>query len=306
KTVTVVFCDLVGSTALGERTDPEVLRDLMGAYHAELRTILERHGGTVEKFVGDAAMAVFGLPQIHEDDAVRAVRAAIEICDALEALGLEVRIGVNTGEVVAGTGETLVTGDAVNVAARLEQAAGAGEVLIGEGTEALVRDAVRTVPVEPLNLKGKSELVPAFRVLELRNQVPAFTRPIETPFVGRGKELRQLEDALASAIETRTPQLATIVGPPGIGKSRLARELLGRADGRVVVGRCLSYGDGITYWPLAEIVEQVGDVREALGSGSDADLAALRIGVAFGSTEATAAPEEIAWGVRKLFEALAA
>ncbi|HEX6679837.1 MAG TPA: AAA family ATPase [Gaiellaceae bacterium] len=306
KTVTVVFCDLVGSTALGERTDPEVLRDLMGRYHAELRTILERHGGTVEKFVGDAAMAVFGLPQVHEDDAVRAVRAAVEMRDALDPLGLEVRTGVNTGEVVAGSGETLVTGDAVNVAARLEQAAGAGEVLIGAGTERLVRDAVRTEPVEPLALKGKSEPLPAFRVLELFDQVPAFTRPIETPFVGRDDELRRLEDTLATAVETRVPQLATIVGPPGIGKSRLARELLGHADARVVVGRCLSYGEGITYWPLAEIVDQVGDLREALGTSSDADLAELRVGVALGSAEATAAPEEIAWGFRKLFEALAA
>ncbi len=306
KTVTVVFCDLVGSTALGERTDPEVLRDLMRRYHAELRTILERHGGTVEKFVGDAAMAVFGLPQVHEDDAVRALRAAVEIRDALEPLGLEVRIGVNTGEVVAGTGETLVTGDAVNVAARLEQTAGAGEVLIGAGTEPLVRDAVRTEPVEPLTLKGKSEPVPAFRVLELLDQVPAFTRPLETPFVGRVDELAQLDRALASAVKRRTPQLATVVGPPGIGKSRLARELLAHSDARIVVGRCLSYGEGITYWPLAEIVSQVGDVREALGDAADADLAARRIRVALGSADATAAPEEIAWGFRKLFEALAA
>jgi class 3 adenylate cyclase/tetratricopeptide (TPR) repeat protein len=306
KTVTVVFCDLVGSTALGERTDPEVLRDLMGRYHAELRTILERHGGTVEKFVGDAAMAVFGLPQVHEDDAVRAVRAAVEMRDSLEPLGLEVRIGVNTGEVVAGTGETLVTGDAVNVAARLEQTAGASEVLIGAGTEPLVRDAVRTEPVEPLTLKGKSEPVPAFRALELLDEVPAFTRPLETPFVGRVDELVQLDRALVTAVETRVPQLATVVGPPGIGKSRLARELLGRSDARIVVGRCLSYGEGITYWPLAEIVSQVGDIREALGDGADADLAARRIGVALGSADATAAPEEIAWGFRKLFEALAA
>jgi class 3 adenylate cyclase/predicted ATPase len=306
KTVTVVFCDLVGSTALGERTDPEVLRELMGRYHAELRGILERHGGTVEKFVGDAAMAVFGLPQVHEDDALRAVRAAVEMRDAMEPLGLEVRIGVNTGEVVAGTGETLVTGDAVNVAARLEQAAGAGEVLVGAATERLVRDAVRAAAVEPLALKGKSEPVRAFRVLDLLDDVPAFTRPLETPFVGRDEELQRLEAALATTIETRMPQLGTVVGPPGIGKSRLARELLGRADARVVVGRCLSYGEGITYWPLAEIVSQVGDLREALGDGPDADLAALRIGVALGSAEATAAPEEIAWGFRKLFEALAA
>src|SRR5213596_1102047 len=134
KIVTVLFCDLVGSTSLGERTDPERLRELMGRYHAELRTILERHGGTVEKFVGDAVMAVFGIPQVHEDDALRAVRAADEIRTAVGRLGLEARIGVNTGEVVAGNGETLVTGDAVNVAARLEQAANAGEVLVGEGT----------------------------------------------------------------------------------------------------------------------------------------------------------------------------
>jgi class 3 adenylate cyclase/tetratricopeptide (TPR) repeat protein len=308
KTVTVVFCDLVGSTALGERTDPEVLRDMMGRYHGEVRRILERHGGTVEKFVGDAAMAVFGLPLVHEDDAVRAVRAAVEMRDALEPLGLEVRIGINTGEVVAGTGETLVTGDAVNVAARLEQVAGAGEVLIGAGTESLVRDAARTEPVESLTLKGKSEPVPAFRVLEVLDQVPAFTRPIETPFVGRGDELRRLEGALESAIATRVPQLATIVGPPGIGKSRLVRELLGRTDARAVVGRCLSYGEGITYWPLTEIVDQVGNLDEALraGAGAEADLAALRIRVGLGSAEATAAPEEIAWGFRKLFEALAA
>jgi tetratricopeptide (TPR) repeat protein len=179
-------------------------------------------------------------------------------------------------------------------------------VLIGAGTEPLVRDAFRTEPIEPLGLKGKAEPVPAFRVLELLDQVPAFTRSIETPFVGRGDELLRLEDVLASTIETRAPQLATIVGPPGIGKSRLARELLGNTDARVVVGRCLSYGEGITYWPLAEIVDQVGDLREALGTGSDADLAALRIGVALGSAGATAAPEEIAWGFRKLFEALAA
>ena len=231
KTVTVVFCDLVGSTALGERTDPEVLRDVMARYHAELRAILERHGGTVEKFVGDAAMAVFGLPQVHEDDALRAVRAAVEMRDAVATLGLEVRIGVNTGEVVAGTGETLATGDAVNVAARLEQAAEAGEVLIGSVTERLVRDAVRTEAVEPLVLKGKQEPVVAFRVLGLVDEVPAFTRPIDAPFVGRRDELAELERALALAVETRTPQLATIVGAPGIGKSRLARELAGARRG---------------------------------------------------------------------------
>ena len=305
KTVTVVFCDLVGSTALGERTDPEVLRDVMARYHAELRAILERHGGTVEKFVGDAAMAVFGLPQVHEDDALRAVRAAIEMRGAVATLGLEVRIGVNTGEVVAGTGETLATGDAVNVAARLEQAAGAGEIMIGAPTERLVRGAVGAEAVEPLELKGKSQPVPAFRVRGLVDEAPAFTRPTHAPFVGRREELEQLESALGTATEARTPQLATIVGAPGIGKSRLARELLGRVEARVVVGRCLPYGEGITYWPLQEIVSQIGDVREALASSSDAELAAIRIEAALGLTDTPVSPEEIAWGVRRLFEALA-
>jgi class 3 adenylate cyclase/tetratricopeptide (TPR) repeat protein len=306
KTVTVVFCDLVGSTALGERSDPEVLRDLMSNYHAELRTILERHGGTVEKFVGDAAMAVFGLPQVHEDDALRAVRAAIEMRDAVARLGLQVRIGVNTGEVVAGTGETLVTGDAVNVAARLEQAADTGEVLIGAATERLVRSRLRAEATEPLALKGKSEPVPAFRALTLLDDVPAFTRPIAAPFVGRTEELERLEQAFEAAVQARAPQLATIVGPPGIGKSRLARELIGRVQARVLVGRCLSYGEGITYWPLQEMVSQIGDVRAVLQNAPDGDLAAVRIAAAIGDSDTPSTPEEIAWGARKLFEVVAA
>jgi class 3 adenylate cyclase/tetratricopeptide (TPR) repeat protein len=306
KTVTVVFCDLVGSTALGDRTDPEVLRDVMARYHAELRAILERHGGTVEKFVGDAAMAVFGLPQVHEDDALRAVRAAIEMRNAVSTMGLEVHIGVNTGEIVAGTGETLATGDAVNVAARLEQSAGAGEILIGAATERLVREAVRAEAIEPPTVKGKREPVSAFRVLGLVEAVPAFTRRIDAPFVGRREELDLLENVLVTAIETRTPQLATIVGAPGIGKSRLARELLGRVEAHVVVGRCLSYGEGITYWPLQEIASQVGDLRSALKGASDAELAAIRIEAALGVRDTPVSPEEIAWGVRRLLEALAA
>src|SRR6476646_6391766 len=168
KTVTVVFCDLTGSTALGDTTDPEALRATMRAYYEEMRTILERHGGTVEKFIGDAVMAVFGVPVAHEDDALRAVRAAWEMRTAVPSHGLAGRIGVNTGEVVVGgEGETLVTGDAVNVAARLEQSAPAGQVLIGPETRLLVRDAVRVESVEPLTLKGKSQPVEAFRLLEV-------------------------------------------------------------------------------------------------------------------------------------------
>ncbi len=262
--MTVLFCDLVGSTSLGERSDPEVLRDLMSRYHAEARTILERHGGTVEKFVGDAAMAVFGVPQVHEDDALRATRAAAELQDAVARLGLESRIGVNTGEVVADAGETLVTGDAVNVAARLEQVAGAGEILLGEPTHALVRDAVRAEPIEPLELKGKAEPVSAWRLLDVLPDVPAYTRAIDSLFVGRQVELAALEAALAEA-----PHLVTVVGPPGIGKSRLVREFVQRTDARVLVGRCLSYGEGITYWPLEEILAQIGGEPDALEGTTD-------------------------------------
>ncbi len=284
KTVTIVFCDLVGSTALGERTDPELLRELMSSYHATLRSILERHGGTVEKFVGDAAMAVFGIPNVHEDDAVRAVRAAAEMRHAVAGLGLSVRIGVGTGEVAAGTGETLVTGDAVNVAARFEQTAGPGEILICAPTERLVSGLVRVEAIAPLELKGKALPVPAFRLLEVLPDVPAFTAPIDAPFVGRGEELGALRAAHARAVEERIPQLCTIVGSPGIGKSRLVREFLTGAgeQAAILVGRCLPYGEGITYWPLGEIVRQVGgdqplDALAEIVGGDEGPLVADRL-----------------------------
>jgi class 3 adenylate cyclase/tetratricopeptide (TPR) repeat protein len=302
KTVTVLFCDLVGSTALGDGADPEVLRGRMARYYAQLKTILERHGGTVEKFIGDAAMAVFGLPSAHEDDALRAVRAALDARGAVAALDFQVRMGINTGEVVAGEGETLVTGDAINVAARLEQAAESGEILIGQLTEQLVRDAVRTERLEPLALKGKAARVPAYRVLELSAE-PSPTRRGHGPFVGREHELEQLHGVLAAAISQRQPQLATIVGPPGIGKSRLVHELTANGAARVVHGRCLSYGQGITYWPLQQMVEQLGDVGVVLGSIEDGALAADRIDAAVGAGAASS--DEIAWGFRRLFEALA-
>src|SRR6478752_5720406 len=204
KVVTVLFCDLVGSTALGESTDPEALRARMRRYFEDLRVILERHGGTVEKFVGDAVMAVFGIPVSHEDDALRAARAALEMRQAIGEHGLEARIGINTGGVVVGgEGETLVTGDAVNVAARLEQAAAAGEILIGAETRLLVRDAVLVEQVEPLSLKGKSEPVRAFRLLELLGGASALARHLGTPLVGRERERQRLwrdyEDAVADS-----------------------------------------------------------------------------------------------------------
>ena len=187
KVVSVLFCDVVGSTALGESTDPEALRALLARYFDRMKGIIESHGGSVEKFVGDAVMAVFGVPVVHEDDALRACRAALEMRDALPILGIQGRIGVNTGEVVTGTEERLATGDAVNTAARLEQAAATGEVLIGAETVRLARDAIDADPVEPLILKGKSEPVAAYRLVAASREGPA--RRLDAPMVGREQEL---------------------------------------------------------------------------------------------------------------------
>ena len=267
KVVTILFCDLVGSTALGESTDPEALRARMRRYFADLRGIVERHGGTVEKFVGDAVMAVFGIPVSHEDDALRAVRAASEMQAAVAGHGLEARIGLNTGEVVVGgEGETLVTGDAVNVAARLEQAAAAGEVLLGDETRALVRDAVVVEPLEPLALKGKSEPVAAFRLVDVLPGAAGLARHPETPLVGRERERRRLWRDYEDAVADRMCRLFTLLGPAGIGKSRLVADFLERVgdSADVLRGRCLSYGDGITYWPLVEILLAIGVEPESV------------------------------------------
>ena len=192
KTVTVLFCDVTGSTALGESLDPEALRALLARYFERMKAIVERHGGSVEKFVGDAVMAVFGVPAAHEDDALRAVRAAAEMRDALPELGILARIGLTTGTVVTGTEERLATGDAVNVAARLEQAAEPGEVLLGQPTFELVSDAVEAEAVDPLELKGKAEPVPAHRLLQV---LEAPERRHDSLFVGREQELGLVREA---------------------------------------------------------------------------------------------------------------
>ena len=302
KVVTLLFCDVVGSTALGESTDPEALRALLGRYFDEMKAIVERHGGTVEKFIGDAVMAVFGVPQLHEDDALRAVRAAVEMRDALPVLGVEARIGVNTGEVVVGTAERLATGDAVNVAARLEQAAGAGEVLLGAETAALVRDAVETEELE-LELKGKSEPLVAHRLVSLQAQAPAFARRFDAQLVGRERELRRLQEAFGQAGEDRSCQLFTLLGTAGVGKSRLTAEFIGSLDGaRVVRGRCLPYGEGITYWPVIEVLKQLPPAREL-----DLDPAAVAaIEGLLGDEPAVSSTEEIPWALRTLLESAAA
>jgi class 3 adenylate cyclase len=271
KVVTVLFCDLIGSTALGDQTDPETLRALMRRYYETARGVLERHGGTVEKFVGDAVMAVFGIPTSTEDDALRAVRAAVELRDTVHQLGLDARIGVNTGDVVAGEGDTLVTGDAVNVAARLEQAAGAGDILLGAETARLVRDAVESDPVQ-LDLKGKPGGVRAHRLTRLESAAPGITRRLDRPMVGRERERARLRGDFDDAVATRTSRLFTLIGPAGVGKSRLVADFLdGLEDARVARGRALSYGEGITYWPLVEMLVQLGIDPDAAIRTSTAD-----------------------------------
>jgi class 3 adenylate cyclase len=312
RTVTVVFADVAGSTALGETLDPEALRRVMGLYFDRMRLVLERHGAVVEKFIGDAVMAVFGVPRLHEDDALRAVRAAAEMQGELVALNdelrrdlgvsLELRIGVNTGEVVAGDAaarERLVTGDAVNVAARLEQGAAPGEILLGDETRVLVDAAVEVDSVEPLRLKGKSEPVPAWRLRGVREGASGFVRRLDTPLVGRESELATLLATVESAFEARAPHTITIVGPAGIGKSRLTNEVIAAvsAAAHVLVGRCLSYGEGITYWPLAEIVRQVGEI-------ADPEVKAVLAHVT--ERAAGGSADEVAWASRRLFESLAA
>jgi class 3 adenylate cyclase/tetratricopeptide (TPR) repeat protein len=290
KTVTVVFCDLTGSTALGDTTDPEALRATMRAYYEEMRTILERHGGTVEKFIGDAVMAVFGVPVAHEDDALRAVRAAWEMRTAVPALGLQGRIGVNTGEIVTGEGDTLVTGDAVNVAARLEQAAEPGQVLIGGETRRLVRDAIQVSPVE-VTAKGKPEPVEAFRLDEVDLEAASIARRLDTPLVGRAFELEQLRGAFDRTVRERRCHLFTLLGAAGVGKSRLVAEFLRDVDADIVSGRCLDYGEGITFWPVVSVLKQ-------LGPRADDTLARVVGGATL--------PNEIFAAVRLFLESLAA
>src|SRR6266542_6650271 len=217
KVVTVLFTDVTGSTTLGEQLDPESLRHVMERFFDTMRAAIERHGGVVEKFIGDAVMAVFGIPRLHEDDPIRAVRAAAAMGEALAELNeelqrergvtLAIRTGITTGEVVAGdpsAGQRLVTGDTVNTAARLEQAAGPGEVLIGEPTYRLVRDAIEVEPARPLDLKGKAERVPAYRLISVSPGAEAHARRLDSPMVGRDRELRILTEALDRAVSERT------------------------------------------------------------------------------------------------------
>jgi class 3 adenylate cyclase len=328
KLVTILFCDLQGSTSLGERLDSESLRETMSRYFDAMSAEITRHGGLIEKFIGDAVMAVFGLPRVHEDDALRAVRAARGMQEALAGLnaGLERtygvtlanRIGVNTGEVVAGdptTGQRLVTGDPVNTAARLEQAAGACDVLLGELTYRLVREHVEVEAVEPLELKGKAERVPAFRLVAVHD------RPVEVaerqPLVGREHEKARVAGAVRTAIEARSCGRLLITGDAGVGKSRLVEYVSAAAAQHALVlrGRCLSYGDGITFWPLVEALREASGIEESDGlAAARTKLADLlgpgheevfeRLASAVGLSERQYALPEVHWAARKLVETL--
>ena len=333
KLATMLFCDVTGSTAMGERFDAEAVRALMLRYFDEMRGAIERHGGAVEKFIGDAVVGIFGVPVAHEDDALRAVRAAAEMQERAVLLNEEfergfghriaLRIGVNTGEVVTGdvrTDRPMASGDPVNVAARLEQAARPGEILVGEQTYLLTRGAVSLEPVEPLALKGKTGRVAAYRLRSVADDGPAHARRLDVELVDREAELAALEAAFASCLAERRCRLVEIVGEAGVGKSRLAAEFVRSVASRstIMSGRCLSYGEGITYWPLAEAVKQAAGVdaadtpdrarariTELAAAGPDGETVARLVAVAAGLSEASASPEEIAWAVRRLLADLA-
>jgi len=328
KTVTIVFSDLKGSTALGERLDPEAFHEVKDRYFDAMAAEITRHGGKIEKYIGDAIMAVFGLPRAHEDDALRAVRAAAGMQAALARLNEDLRrrygialanrTGVNTGEVVANddpsADQKLATGDAVNVAARLEQAAPENQIYLGEITWRLVRDAVEAEAVEPLELKGKARAVAAHRLVSIRTLDRR--RRLETPIVGRDAELEALGESYREAAQRRSARLVTLIGDAGVGKTRLVQEFVDRvaAEARVLRGRCLPYGDGITFWPLRQIVAEAAGIAnddppelarsKLLATAGQADVAE-RVASVAGLSAAPFPLAELNWAVRRFLETLA-
>jgi class 3 adenylate cyclase/tetratricopeptide (TPR) repeat protein len=275
KVVTVVFADLVGFTARAETLDPEDVEAILRPYHQRLRDELERFGGTVEKFIGDAVMAVFGAPVVHEDDPERAVRAALAIRDwALEDEGMQVRVAVNTGEALVSVdarpeaGEAMVAGDVVNTAARLQSAAPVNAILVGEATHRATERMIDYREAGPVEAKGKSQPVAAWEVVSARGRTGVELAPSRVELVGRTRELELLTGALARVRDENAPQLLTLVGVPGIGKSRLVRELFEvvREDPELITwrqGRSLPYGEGVTFWALAEMVKAETGILES-------------------------------------------
>jgi class 3 adenylate cyclase/tetratricopeptide (TPR) repeat protein len=291
KVVTAVFVDLVGSTARAEQLDPEDVRALLRRYHETLRRELERYGGTVEKFIGDAVVAVFGAPTAHEDDPERAVRAALAVRDAIaalndrdDALDLHVRVGVATGEALvaldasAAAGESMVAGDVMNTAARIQAAAPVDGILVGAGTHRATERLIVYRPHEPVAAKGKAEPVDVWEAVEALGRVGGLRAESESPLVGRDHERALLLGAFARVRVDRSPQLVTLVGVPGIGKSRLVAELghVVEDDDEIIrwrYGRCLPYGEGVAFWALGEIVKAEAGIHE----NDDATVAAAKL-----------------------------
>jgi class 3 adenylate cyclase/tetratricopeptide (TPR) repeat protein len=333
KVVSVVFCDVVGSTARAESADPEDVRAALNAFYAHVREDLERFGGTVEKFIGDAVMAVFGAPVSHEDDAERAVRAALAIRDwAREDGGLQVRIAVNTGEALvalgarAEAGEALVAGDVVNTAARLQSAAPENGVLVGETTHRATRETIEYEAVDDVQAKGKSEPVAAWLAVEARGRVAVELAERATPLVGRERERDLLLSAFGRARDDRSTELVTVVGVPGIGKSRLVAELYAELEAEAELtrwrhGRSLPYGEGLAFWALAEMVRAEAGIRDtdssaeagrklagavaAVVAADDADWVEARLRPLVGLDAGEVSREESFGAWRRFLEALA-
>jgi len=318
KLATVLFADLVGSTELVSAQDPEITRRRVTAWFDAVAACIETHGGTVEKFAGDAVMAAFGIPQAHEDDAERAVRAALGIIERAHDAGVEARIGIEAGEVVVDDADsTFATGEAVNVAARLQQAAGPGEILIGESAHRLTDGRVQTEEVGPLELRGFRRPIGAHRAVAAVDGRPQRIT-VSAPFVGREAELDLLENTLSRTIRDKRPHVFTIYGEPGVGKSRLLREFIAGVEGTTILsGRALPYGEGVTYWPLAEMIKSAAGITdddpmetareklvECCGDEAIAELLGLASGV-MDAVEGERGQPEIAWAAREFVDELA-
>jgi class 3 adenylate cyclase len=317
KLATVLFVDLVDSTGLVTGADPEVVRRRVQRFFDRVSHCVITHGGIVEKFAGDAVMAAFGIPQAHEDDAERAIRAGLGILEAVDELELRARIGVESGEVVAEDGEaTFATGEAVTLAARLEQAAEPGQLLIGPAAHRLTLGRVEVEDVGPVELKGLPEPIWVWRATGA-NGARGRPRTLQAPLVGRDSELDLLSNTYERALRNGRAHLFTIYGEPGVGKSRLARDFVDSLEGATVLpGRSLPYGEGVTYWPLAEMVKCAAGIAdddpldvaiEKLRAFCEDEAVADLLGLASGVLEAVqaeASQQEIAWAAREWAERL--
>ena len=320
KLATVLFVDLVDSTKGLTGRDPEVVRRQVSRFFDEVAHCIVTHGGTVEKFAGDAVMAAFGIPLAHEDDAERAVRAGLATLAKVKELDLQARIGIESGEVVAEENHdsTFATGEPVNIAARLQQLAGPMEILVGPGTAGLVQGRIELEPLEAVELRGFDRPVETQRVVCV-TELGRPLRSLAAPLVGRDAELELLENTFTRAVRDKRASLVTIYGDPGVGKRRLAREFAAGLDRALVLsGRCLPYGEGVTYWPLAEMVKASAGIsdddpldeaqkklRETCEDEAVADLLALAVGV-LEAVEGERGQQEITWAARAWAEQLAA